>query len=209
MYNLYIPETKLIHMSHSSGSFFSLHTSSSIDPFILEHSHIAIAIITGKMLILSIHTSIPSPISSTPEMNEIITTDTIYQNLSTPILTVEKDIPLGSLLTARCCFGSASYNDRIYVVGGYNRGDCLNTIEEYDPNENQWKFIPIAMTSRRGRVSISIVHNRIYVFGGSDGQKDLNTGEYFDLKSMNKWMPIKELSTPVAHACKCLKDLFK
>lgn len=163
------------------------------------------------MLILSIHTSVPSSIPNTPETIDFVaadtTFDTIYQNLTTPILTVEKDIPLGSLLTARCCFGIASLNDQIYVVGGYNRGDCLNTIEQYDPKENQWKFIPIAMTSRRGRVSVSIVRNRIYVFGGSDGQKELNTGEYFDLKSMNKWMPIKELSTPVAHACKFLHHL--
>lgn len=162
------------------------------------------------MLILSIHTSIPSSIPNTPETNDAIgadkTLDTIYQNLTTPILTVDKDIPLGALLTARCCFGTATVNDRIYVVGGYNRGDCLNTIEQYDPNANQWKIVPIAMTSRRGRVSVSVMHNRIYVFGGSDGQKELNTGEYFDLKSMNKWIPIKELATPLAHACKSLID---
>jgi hypothetical protein len=58
------------------------------------------------------------------------------------------------------------------------------------------------MTSRRGRVSVAIVHNKIYVCGGSDGQKELNTGEYFDLKSMKKWSMIKDLSTPVAHGGK-------
>jgi hypothetical protein len=58
------------------------------------------------------------------------------------------------------------------------------------------------MNRRRGRVSATIVNNKIYVCGGSDGQKELNTGECFNLKSMDKWSVIKELSTPVAHGCK-------
>jgi hypothetical protein len=64
------------------------------------------------------------------------------------------------------------------------------------------------MTSRRGRVSITIFDNKIYVCGGSDGQKELNTGEYFDLTSMNRWSMIEELSTPVAHGGKLFIDLF-
>lgn len=58
------------------------------------------------------------------------------------------------------------------------------------------------MTSRRGRVSATIVNNKMYACGGSDGQKELNTGEYIDLKSINKSTMIKELSTPVAHGGK-------
>ncbi len=150
--------------------------------------------------------SLPSSAPHTPEPNGIInsekSSDDIYQNHINGILIIDKDIPFGSLLTARCCFGIASLNDMIYVVGGYNRGDCLNTIEQFNPYENQWKLLPYSMTSRRGRVSSTIVNNKIYAFGGSDGQKELNTGECFDLKSMNKWSMIKELSTPVAHGGK-------
>jgi hypothetical protein len=158
------------------------------------------------MLIISIHMSLPSPVPHTPETNGIIhiekSSDDVHQNSTNGILPIDKDIPFGSLLTARCCFGTASLNDMIYVVGGYNRGDCLNTIEQYNPHENQWRLLPYSMTSRRGRVSVTIINNKIYAFGGSDGQKELNTGEYFDIKSMNKWAMIKELSTPVAHGGK-------
>jgi hypothetical protein len=55
------------------------------------------------------------------------------------------------------------------------------------------------MTTRRGRVSATIVKDKIYVCGGSDGQQELNTGEVFDLKIMDKWMPIKDLVKPVVH----------
>ena len=65
------------------------------------------------------------------------------------------------------------------------------------------------MTSRRGRVSAAILNNKIYVCGDSDEQKELNTGEYFDLQSMDKWLPTKDLATPVAHGGKFLLKQFR
>jgi influenza virus NS1A-binding protein len=84
-------------------------------------------------------------------------------------------------------------------LGGYDRGDCLDTIEEYDPINDKWNLLAIPMTSRRGRVSATIVQDKIYVCGGSDGQQELNTGEVFDLKTMDKWISIKDLPIPVVH----------
>jgi influenza virus NS1A-binding protein len=86
-----------------------------------------------------------------------------------------------------------------FVLGGYDRGDCLDTIEQFDPVEVKWHLLAIPMTTRRGRVSAAFLKNKIYVCGGSDGQQELNTGEVFDLQLMDKWMPIKDLATPVAH----------
>ncbi|CAF1047277.1 unnamed protein product [Rotaria sordida] len=194
--NSHTPETKLIHMSQSN-----------------DHSYIAIAIIKGKMSILSIHMSL-SPSPTAIENNLVVpiekTFDDSHSNTTSPILMFDKDITFGSLLTARCCFGTGSINDMIYVVGkcGYNRDDCLETIEQFDPIENKWKLLSFPMTSRRGRVSATIVDDKIYVCGGSDGQKELNTAECFDLKSMNKWSMIKELSTPVAHSAMCSDDNY-
>lgn len=62
------------------------------------------------------------------------------------------------------------------------------------------------MTSRRGRVSATIFNNKIYVYGGSNGQKELNTGECFSLKVRDKWSMIKQISTPVAHSGKYRKN---
>jgi len=59
--------------------------------------------------------------SNTSEYNGFTSTekstDDNHINTISSILTSDKDIALGSLLTARCCFGSASLNDIIYVVG--------------------------------------------------------------------------------------------
>lgn len=65
------------------------------------------------------------------------------------------------------------------------------------------------MATRRGRVSAAIVKNKIYVCGGSDGQKELDTGEFFDLETMDKWLPMKDLARPVAHGGKSLFKFFQ
>ncbi|CAF4814283.1 unnamed protein product [Rotaria sp. Silwood1] len=166
------------------------------------------------MLSITIHMS-PSSLS-TPNISEnghsmyIDTIDDNYYvtNLFSPILTSDKDIPLASLSTARCGFGIISTNNTIFVVGGYDRGDCLDTIEQFNPIDGKWTLLSVPMTSRRGRVSAAIINNKIYVYGGSNGQQELNTGEYFDLQSMDKWSPIKDLATPVAHGATCSDDSY-
>ncbi len=86
-----------------------------------DHSYIAIAIIAGKILTVSVHISLPPSTPHTPEINGFLSTEKItddcHPNPINPILTLDKDIALGSLLTARCCFGIASINETIYVVG--------------------------------------------------------------------------------------------
>ncbi|CAF3078570.1 unnamed protein product [Rotaria sp. Silwood2] len=178
-------ETKLIHIDQST-----------------EYTYIAIAVVKGKMLSIAIHMS-PSSLSTpnTSGNGHLIHTDNIDDNeyvtkLFSPILTTDKEIPLASLSTARCGFG------------GYDRGDCLDTIEQFNPIEGKWTSLSVPMSSRRGRVSAAIVNNKIYVCGGSNGQQELNTGEYFNLKSMNKWSPIKDLDTPVAHGATCSDDSY-
>lgn len=82
----------------------------------LEHNYIALAIITGKMLVISIHLSTSNP--HTPEHNSLSPAEKSPEdNRTTPILLAEKDFPLGSLQTARCCFGITTINEKIYIIG--------------------------------------------------------------------------------------------
>jgi hypothetical protein len=175
------------------------------------------------MLTISMHMLLqPSSSPNSIDNSSISSTDKciddhVLSTMNTPVLAVDNNIMLPPLLTARCCFGIVCTDDKIYVIGklewilsicyaiircsgGYNRGDCLDTIEQYDFKQGKWNLMSTsAMTSRRGRVSATMIDNRIYVCGGSNGQKELNTGEYFDVQTMKKWSTIKELSVPVAH----------
>jgi hypothetical protein len=90
---------------------------------VLEHSYIAIAIVKGKMLSIAIHlssTSLSTP--NTPDSGDILNADKVNDdihlaNSSGPCLTIDKDIPLASLSTARCGFGITSTNDAIFALG--------------------------------------------------------------------------------------------
>ncbi|HZD34697.1 MAG TPA: kelch repeat-containing protein [Nitrososphaeraceae archaeon] len=64
---------------------------------------------------------------------------------------------------------AASYNGKLYVVGGgyLNRGDLSNKLFIYDPNTNKWtegKDIP----SARGALTANFVNGTLYAVGGVD-----------------------------------------
>lgn len=49
--------------------------------------------------------------------------------------------------------GATSQDGFIYVVGGFNGAECLNTAERYDPGTDNWTFIT-SMQQRRSGVSV-------------------------------------------------------
>jgi hypothetical protein len=110
-------------MSQSSGWYFSITTCPIFTLHFTEHSYIVVAIIKNKMLSISIHMSLPTATPNTPDKISFTPLERIADenqtNLSSPILTAEKNSTFGSLLTARCCFGIASMDEHIYVVGQY------------------------------------------------------------------------------------------
>lgn len=61
-------------------------------------------------------------------------------------------------------FLSLYLTEKIYITGGFDGHDCINTAEVYDPNTNQWTMIT-AMRSRRSGVSCISYHGCVYVIG--------------------------------------------
>jgi hypothetical protein len=58
----------------------------------------------------------------------------------------------------------------IYVIGGMNDSGPLSTVEVYDPSSNSWTTGPALNTAEYGG-SAAAVANRIFVFGGYDGNE--------------------------------------
>lgn len=54
------------------------------------------------------------------------------------------------------------------VCGGYDRGECLRSVESYDPELNEWSN-EAKMTEARGRFQITVLDNVVYAIGGSNG----------------------------------------
>ena len=64
-------------------------------------------------------------------------------------------------------------------AGGYDRGECLDSMECYDPVTNKWSALP-SMSTARGRFDVTHIGNKLYACGGSDGARDLKSAEVYD-----------------------------
>jgi len=102
---------------------------------------------------------------------------------SSSTLELEK-IPRMSV--ARASHGVVAFENRLFIIGGYDRGECLSQCEVYDPVTNSITQMP-AMSERRGRAAITyfVKENSVYVMGGSNGFQDLNSIESFDMINEN------------------------
>lgn len=70
----------------------------------------------------------------------------------------------------------------------------MNTAEYFDPNTNEWEFIP-NMTARRSGVSCIGHGGLLYVMGGFNGIARTNTCERYDPLTQT-WSAIKEMHHP-------------
>lgn len=56
------------------------------------------------------------------------------------------------------------------VCGGYDRGECLRSVESYDPDMNEWNS-ETKMSEARGRFQVTVLDNVVYAIGGSNGKR--------------------------------------
>uniref|UniRef100_A0AC35TG26 BTB domain-containing protein n=1 Tax=Rhabditophanes sp. KR3021 TaxID=114890 RepID=A0AC35TG26_9BILA len=103
-------------------------------------------------------------------------------------------VPLPAMSTPRCASGASYLNGKIIVCGGYNKGECLKIVEEYDLQTGVWAKLK-CMNHERGRFDSAVVDGKVYSIGGSSGSNDIKTCEVLD-PSKNQWKMIKSLSSP-------------
>lgn len=102
--------------------------------------------------------------------------------------------------------------DRVYICGGFDGQECLQTAEYYNPITNQWTLIQ-PMRNRRSGVGESFrwdegfsfltyldkgviaYRDAVYAIGGFNGTARLSTGERYN-PSMNTWRPITDMFHP-------------
>uniref|UniRef100_A0A3Q3KEK4 BTB domain-containing protein n=1 Tax=Monopterus albus TaxID=43700 RepID=A0A3Q3KEK4_MONAL len=115
--------------------------------------------------------------------------------------------PLSPMHYARSGLGTVALNGRLIAVGGYNREECLRTVECYDPIEDRWNFIA-PMRTPRARFQMAVLMGQLYVIGGSNGHSDeLSCGETYDPHA-DEWAQVPELRTNRCNAVVCELDGF-
>ncbi|AEV68149.1 Kelch repeat-containing protein [Acetivibrio clariflavus] len=83
-----------------------------------------------------------------------------------------------TLKVARRDLGALTMSGKIYVFGGRNDG-ALSIVEEFNPENNAIKQMQHLGTSRSA-FGAAVAYNRVYIVGGANGDKVLNTvEEYF------------------------------
>lgn len=62
----------------------------------------------------------------------------------------------------------------LYVVGGSDGTQSLDTTEMYDPDKEIWSQGP-RMTTPRANVGVAVIGNKLYAVGGFSGNSKFKT----------------------------------
>lgn len=76
-----------------------------------------------------------------------------------------------------------SFQNEIYVIGGFNGINRLSTCEKFNPESNAWTFIP-EMYRMRSNFAAEIIDNTILVCGGFDAFSFISSVECFNVERM-------------------------
>ncbi len=82
--------------------------------------------------------------------------------------------------------------ENLFVLGGWDGEDYLDSALVYDPEGDAWRSLP-PLRQPRAQAAGGVVGDRLYVVGGWDGQSGLTTCEYFDLQQ-DSWFLCPEPS---------------
>jgi N-acetylneuraminic acid mutarotase len=101
---------------------------------------------------------------------------------------------------------AASYNGKIYLVGGFMEDRIpSNKLFIYDPTTNKWQ--PGAdMPTARAALTVNFVNGTLYAIGGTNLEsKSLSTNEAYD-PTENVWKEMAPMPTPRQHLASAVLD---
>jgi len=74
------------------------------------------------------------------------------------------------------------HKGKVYVVGGHDEGDWLQSVAVYDIAAEAWSVLPAEMMVHRRNHAAAVHGNKIYVLGGADERwTDLRSVEVYDI----------------------------
>ncbi|XP_051954362.1 influenza virus NS1A-binding protein homolog A-like [Xyrauchen texanus] len=164
---------------------------------ITNSTYLCLAVLNGMLCVIFLHGR-SSPQAS-PSATPCLTKSLSFE--SQP-LEEEQDKLLAPMHYARSGLGTAALNGRLIAAGGYNREECLRTVECYDLKTDSWTFIA-PMRTPRARFQMAVLMGQLYVMGGSNGHSDeLSCGETYK-PNTDEWSQVPELRTNRCNAGVC------
>ncbi|GAB6023335.1 hypothetical protein CHUAL_014213 [Chamberlinius hualienensis] len=154
-----------------------------------DYSVLGVVVLNNKLFTLSVKQKLNQPSKASLPRTPAVKHSESYSLLQ----------PMNS---ARCSVGTAELDGHLLVCGGYDRGECLKTVQSYSPKTNRWSMLQ-SMKHSRGRFSITVVGSKVYAVGGCDGVKELDSVECYDAAN-DKWTMSPRLLFPRSNAGKNL-----
>lgn len=96
--------------------------------------------------------------------------------------------------TRRKDFAVAVIGDFLYVTGGWDGVEALDSVERYDSQSNTWIPLPPMLTPKYQHAAV-VFDDKLYVIGGSDGRLELEAVEVFD-PGEGTWEPCPPMRVP-------------
>uniref|UniRef100_A0A673K7G0 Influenza virus NS1A-binding protein homolog A-like n=1 Tax=Sinocyclocheilus rhinocerous TaxID=307959 RepID=A0A673K7G0_9TELE len=167
-----------------------------------NNTYLCLAVLNGMLCVIFLHGR-SSPQAS-PSATPCLTKSLSFEGQP---LEEEPDKLLAPMHYARSGLGIAALNGRLIAAGGYNREECLRTVECYDMKTDSWSFIA-PMRTPRARFQMAVLMGQLYVMGGSNGHSDeLSCGETYN-PSADEWTQVPELRTNRCNAGKNFTSLY-
>ncbi len=82
---------------------------------------------------------------------------------------------------------AAVHLDSVYVFGGRNDENILNSVEQYNFIADSWTVLPAKLTVARDQLAAAYLDESIYLFGGLNNNYEKEAGtacECFNLKKL-------------------------
>ncbi|MCL2358898.1 kelch repeat-containing protein [Candidatus Bathycorpusculum sp.] len=112
------------------------------------------------------------------------------------------------LPTTRSYFGIATYQDKIYTIGGAYRKDnlwvAIDVVEAYDPKNDSWET-KTPMPTARSNLCANEIDGKIYLIGGSQTGYSFGVNEVYDIVT-DTWQTKNPLPTPVGYYVSAVVD---
>ncbi len=100
------------------------------------------------------------------------------------------------MATGRQSPGAGVVNGVIYVVGGYNGGVTLSSMEAYTPGTNSWAPKAALPSPRGSPAGVGVINGKLYVAGGTTGTSGVTNTLYAYTPSTNTWATRAPMNTP-------------
>ncbi|ELK23308.1 Influenza virus NS1A-binding protein like protein [Myotis davidii] len=133
-----------------------------------NNTYLCLAVLDGVFCVIFLHgrNSPQSSPTSTPKLTKSLSFEMQPDEL------IEK--PMSPMHYARSGLGTAEMNGKLIAAGGYNREECLRTVECYDPDTDHWSFLAPMRTPRaRFQMAVLMLVARVQPNGTEQDRPDM------------------------------------